>query len=169
MLGYGNDTGTMYRSEAEYKKIMAEPDVREPGEHMMANLISDSNGFLKKEEFYIEALANKLGISRKRLDYSFKCLNLIDSIYTKKRPEKRVFFKEDYLYLIAYLGEMYTKKRGGEWYFETELGVLSLIPYIQLSNGVKMDVYVELFKECYENYEHMSIFGVADFELLKNK
>jgi hypothetical protein len=32
-----------------------------------------------------------------------------------------------------------------------------------------MDVYYELFKECYENYEHMSIYSVATVELLNNR
>jgi hypothetical protein len=169
VLRFGQGTGTMYRSEEEFKQLMSRHDVREPGEHMMSNLIVDSNEFLNKIDLYVDLLAKKLNIPRNRLDYSLKSLNLIDSIYAMKRPEKNIFFNEDYLYLITYLGETYRKKRGGEWNFEREPGIPSWIPYIKLSNGVNMDVYIELFKECYENYEHMSIFGVADFELLKSK
>jgi len=87
----------------------------------------------------------------------------------KKRPKINVFFREDYLYLIAYLGEVFKKERGGDWYFERETGVPSFIPYIKLESGSKMDVYYELFKECYENYEHMSIYSVATVELLNNR
>ena len=161
VIGFGDTTGTMYRSEAEFKEITNEPDVRKDGEHVLSDLIKDEKIFLANIEAYISKLSKKTNIPLGNLDKSLKSLKVLDSAYKKKRPEKNEFFNKDYLYLIAYLGEVYRNEKGGDWVFRKEEDNESYEPYIQIEAGQLLDTYYELFKECYENFEGFSIFDVA--------
>jgi hypothetical protein len=86
-------------------------------------------------------------------------------MYKKYPPKDKIeFFNKDYLYLIAYLGEIYRKEVGGEWDFEKEPGVESYIPYIKLKNGKKLNPWCRLFTELYENYESFHIYAIGYYE-----
>lgn len=164
-MDYGVGPGTMYESEESLKAILNEPDIRKDGEHQLANLIPDDKEFLKQKEIYIQDLANQLNIPIEKLDRSLNSLRLIDRMYKKKPPANKIeFFNKDYLYLIAYLGEVYRKEVGGEWYFERKPGVESYIPYIKLKNGKKLDPWYHLFTELYEHYENFRIHVIGEFE-----
>jgi hypothetical protein len=169
VLGFGNGTGTMYQSEEDLKKMMNEPDVRKSAEHVLSDLIKDDKKFLVKKEDYIKALAKKLDLPFEKLNHSLASLKIIDSAYKERRPKMLEFFNEDYLYLIAYLGEVYKKEKGGDWYFEKKAGNKSYEPYIKINESLRLDTYLELFKECYEHFENFSTYNVADFELRENK
>ncbi|HYF31698.1 MAG TPA: hypothetical protein VD993_11325 [Chitinophagaceae bacterium] len=161
VLGFGNDTGIMYRSEQELMHIMAKPDIRSSGEHVLADLIPSDTQFIEKKEAYITALSIKLAISIEKLDKSLASLKLIDSAYRRNRPEPSEFFAKDFLYIITYLGEVYCKELEGRWVFEKQVTNKSYEPYIELEDGQKLDTFIRLFKECYENYANFSIYALA--------
>jgi len=171
VIRYGDHSGTMYKSLEEFNRLMKEDDVRKPGENVMGSLLPDGKLFMSEINYYIELLSKKLGIPLGKLDKTLKSVIIIDSVYRRNRPKSKMdFFNKDYLYLVAYLGEVYKKEIGaGEWYFEHDPGARSYIPYIKLPNGKKLDTSVGLFKECYEHYERFYISPIAEVEVAKGK
>lgn len=169
VLGFGEGTGTMYQSEEQYKKMMSEPDIRKSGEHVLSDLITDDKKFLAEKQDYIKTLVKKLNLPFEKMDYSLESLKIIDSAYRKKRPEMLEFFNKDYLYLIAYLGEVYKKEKGGDWYFEKRGDNKSFEPYIKINDKLKLDTFLGLFKECYEHFENFSTYSFAYAELMRKK
>ncbi|MDP4259913.1 MAG: hypothetical protein Q8937_16925 [Bacteroidota bacterium] len=127
-----------------------------------SDLKSDSVLFLQQGKHYFENLSSKLKIPIEKLGFYIESLRLIDSAYRKRRPAMTVFFRDAYLYLIAYLGEVYMSQKGGEWCFEREQGVESYVPSIKLPSGTKLDTYMGLMKECFDNYKTMNISLVAE-------
>lgn len=162
IIGDKISSGRMYKSVAELNKIRNKVPAKR-SEHILSNLIPDDKKFLASVNLYIDSLADKLKIPREKLDRSLKSVRLIDTAYKKALPSQAVFFKKDYLYLIAYLGEVYKHEKGGEWFFEKYEDEESYEPYIKIANGRIINPFRDLFKDCYENYEEMSIYDVADF------
>jgi len=162
VIGLKEGPGRMYKSEAELNKIRNRVPAKK-SEHVLSDLIPDDKKFLASVNLYIDSLADKLKIPREKLDRSLKSVRLIDTAYKKALPSQSVFFKKDYLYLIAYLGEVYKHEKGGEWFFEKYEDEESYQPYIKIANGRILNPFLDLFKDCYENYEEMSIYDVADF------
>lgn len=158
-------SGTMYRSVNELKKIVNTPPIRKNDEHFLSNLIPDGELFLKSIDLYIDTLADKLKINREKLDKSLESIKLIDIAYNKNKPEEPEFFNTDYLYLVAYLGEVYKKEKNGEWIFKKEANEESYQPYVKTNDGKILNPFYDLFKECFENYKKFSIFQIADFAL----
>ena len=170
VLDFGNrKTGVLYESEQQLKEVMSEPDIRKDGEHVLSDLILDSKEFLKLKESYIYSLAKRLSISNEKLDKSLESLKIIDSAFNRKKIKMINFFNKDYLYLIAYLGEVYRKEKGGEWYFEKKSKNKSYEPYIMTYTGVLLNPFLSLFKECYENYGNFSIYSIASAALSEYK
>lgn len=166
VLGFGNGTGTLYRSENDYKAIINEADVRKEGEHVLNNLITNEDYFLNHIPVYVEKLANKLNVPLVKFDKSLESLRLIDSVYKKKNIPRRTFFNEDYLYLISYLGEVYCNIKKGKWVLKKVSDTDIFEPYVAIEGGRLVNTFMPLFKECYENYESFSIYSVAVSSLL---
>jgi len=158
---------TMYHSEQELIDIDEQQDVRGDKEHVLSNLIPDQRVFLNSINEYVEKLALKLQIPLSSLNKTLGSIKLIDSAYKKKRPSKQEFFNKDYLYLIAYLGEVYIREKGGNWIFKKQKDQVSYEPYIKSSDKKILDAFFELFRECYEDYDTFSIYNVASVELMR--
>jgi hypothetical protein len=167
VVGFGNGTGIMYNSEEELKKTrdLKDSDVRKNGEHVLSDLIPSNTLFLQKKADYIHSLSQNLNIPGEKLDYSLQSLKLIDSSYKRNRPDKNLFFRNDYLYLIAYIGEVFKAEEGGEWFFEKKPQNQSFEPFIKVSESKILNPFWGLFKECYENYDNFSIYGFASAQL----
>jgi hypothetical protein len=165
IIGEKISSGKMYKSVTELNEICTQVPFRKDGEHVLSNLIPDDNKFLASINLYIDSLADKLGIPREKLDRSLKSITLIDTAYNKERPSQSVFFNKDYLYLIAYLGEVFKHEKGGDWFFKRYPDEDSYQPYIKVANGRILNPFLDLFKDCYENFEKMSIYDIADFAI----
>lgn len=163
VIGETNSPGTMYRSETEFKNLTEIKPKGKKVEHVLSNLIPNDQVFLASINLYIDTLAFNLKISPEKLDRSLQSVKLIDSAYAKKRPSQSVFFKRDYLHLIAYLGEVYRKEKEGDWFFKKYPGEESYQPYIKTNGNKLLNPFLDLFKECFEDYKSFSIYSVADF------
>ncbi len=95
------------------------------------------------------------------LDFTLNSLKEID--IKLKKVSQETYFDILFPSLLAYMGETIRRERNGEWIFKTNQKIIE--PYIKLPSGKSINIFLDLYKDAYEEYETFTLFGTSQYGL----
>jgi hypothetical protein len=127
------------------------------------HLLHDYQDKIKQLPESIEAekdfLAKFLLMEPDILDFTFNSLKQIDR--KLKKVSQTIFFDILFPSLVAYMGETIRRERNGNWVFKSNREIIE--PYINLPSGKSINIFLDLYKDAYEEYKTFSLFGTAQY------
>lgn len=151
-----------------FESVQALEDLREKinadikgGKHLLHDYQDKIKQLPESIETEKDFLARFLLLEHDILDYTFDSLKKIDG-RLKKVPQETYF---DILFpsLLAYMGETIRREKNGEWVFKTNQGIIE--PFIKLPSGKYINVFLDLYKDAYEDYKTFSLYGTSQYGL----
>ena len=106
-------------------------------------------------------LFERLSIPKEKLQYNYDGIDFISGYLINLSIEKKIdeiFFEENYLGLIAYMGECYIQTKGGKWEMILDKKGNTWEPYIQKIDGKLNGNFIKYIYDCLTEDE------IADYE-----
>jgi len=132
----------LYFSKNDIIKILSSSS---KSEHVLYNLNPYAKDFPNQVNIAISKMCSSLNLNKLELDYSEESLSYIDNIiinnYTKNN-DFYVILKRNIMGLIAYAGELYIKKHGGQWKMILASDGETWEPYLDIKKDDMFDLYV---------------------------
>ncbi len=149
-------------SEQEFVDFLRKVNLSVKGSYILAGFPNNSAEFLTLAEAASSKLENILNI--KNLNYSFSTLRLIDKAI-KKSITYEEYFDKLFYWLVPYVCKCIIAEKNAEWKFIYNEDEDTIEPFLRLSDGSEINVFIDLYEEAMEDFKTFSVYGTAQLRL----
>lgn len=158
------DFSTFFGSEKEFKRYMGEDD--SSGRHyILEGFPSTQDKFIQSVKEAGKRLEDILRINE--LNFSFDSLKRIDEAIPVRQMSYDFYFRNLYSLLVPYVSNTIIVEKKANWYFFYNEEENVAEPFIDLPNGKRINVFIDLYEEALEDFEHFSVYSIALLRLDK--